>query len=214
MTDDHAPRTVWTIGHSTHSSAEFIALLQQAGIGVLVDVRHFPGSRRLPHFNREVLRARLAAAGLGYVHLVDLGGRREARADSPNRVWRSAAFRGYADHMETAPFHAGIAAVVDLAGSARPALMCAEGKWCDCHRSLIADHLKAAGHRVLHIQPGGGIEEHPYTAAARIVAGRLSYAGGRRGEVGQLEVDFTGSPGGSPPSTPPSPPPGAASEHH
>src|SRR5882762_8332453 len=96
--------TIWTIGHSTHPLEEFIAMLQSFGIELVADIRSFPGSNRYPHFNKEALEVSLPAAGIQYLHLKDLGGRRKAQPDSKNTAWRHAAFRGYADYMETAPF--------------------------------------------------------------------------------------------------------------
>jgi uncharacterized protein (DUF488 family) len=168
--------TVWTIGHSTRTAAEFLDLLKQHGIEVVADVRHFPGSRRFPQFNQARLRDSLAAAGIGYVHLAELGGRRPVRPGSRNLAWRNASFRGYADHMETPEFRAGIDRLLGLARSSRTAVMCAEAVWWRCHRSLIADHLRSIGVRVLHILGPGKAVEHPYTPAARLVDGRLTYA--------------------------------------
>ena len=95
---------IFTVGHSTRPQDELIAILREAGVELLVDVRRFPGSRRHPQFGREALRAGLAAAGIAYRHEPDLGGRREPRPDSPNTAWRVAGFRGYADHMASAEF--------------------------------------------------------------------------------------------------------------
>jgi uncharacterized protein (DUF488 family) len=170
------PIRVWTIGHSTRTFEDFLALLQSAKIEALADVRRFPGSRRLPHFGQEALSAALAPAGIVYEHFAELGGRRQARNDSPNTAWRDPAFRGYADYMMTSEFRAGIARLLDLARAKRTAFMCAEALWWQCHRGLIADHLKAAGHDVLHILGPGKTEPHPFTSAASIVDGALSYA--------------------------------------
>lgn len=168
--------TIWTIGHSTRSLEEFIGLLRRHGIGLVADVRRFPGSRRVPQFDKAGLRDALAADGIGYAHLPGLGGRRPARPDSRNLNWRNASFRGYADYMETAEFRAGLDRLLELARSARTAVMCAEAVWWRCHRSLIADRLKSTGIRVIHILDYDRTEEHPYTAAARLVDGHLTYA--------------------------------------
>jgi uncharacterized protein (DUF488 family) len=170
------PMRIWTIGHSTRTIEDFLALLHEADIEALADVRRFPGSRRLPHFGRDALSASLARAGMDYVPFPELGGRRRPRADSPNTAWRHAAFRGYADYMMTDAFRVGIARLLDLARQKRTAVMCAEALWWQCHRGLIADDLKVAGHDVLHILGSGKIEPHPFTSAARIVNGALSYA--------------------------------------
>ena len=151
--------------------------LNACEIQKLVDVRSFPGSRRYPHFNKENLRSSLAEAGIDYVHLPELGGRRRARPDSTNLAWRNESFRGYADYMETVGFAGGISKLLDMAAQLRTAIMCAESLWWRCHRSLISDYLKVQGIGVIHILAGGKSEPHPYTSAARIVDGRLSYRG-------------------------------------
>ncbi|HEY2082604.1 MAG TPA: DUF488 domain-containing protein [Verrucomicrobiae bacterium] len=167
--------TIWTIGHSNRTLEQFLELLESQRIQLLADVRRFPGSRRLPHFNQENLSKSLADAGIEYVHFPELGGRRKAFANSPNNAWRNEAFRGYADFMMTEEFRAGINRLLELARSKRTAIMCAEALWWQCHRSLIADYLKASGHEVIHIMGANKTDEHPFTSAARIVDGKLSY---------------------------------------
>lgn len=169
--------SVWTIGHSTLAIEDFIHLLERCEIQVLADVRSFPGSRRYPQFNKENLQSSLAAVGIEYVHLPELGGRRRARPDSINMSWRNESFRGYADYMETEGFELGISKLLDMAARRRTAIMCAESLWWRCHRSLISDYLKVKGIEVIHIIGGGKSEPHPYTTAARIVDGELSYRG-------------------------------------
>jgi uncharacterized protein (DUF488 family) len=168
---------LWTIGHSTHSIEDFIRALRSFEIKVLADVRSFPGSRRYPQFNREQLKASLAAAGIEYQHFPELGGRRRVRPDSHNMAWRNKMFRGYADYMETDEFRAGIARLLEVARARPTAFMCAEAVWWRCHRSLISDYLKAKGVEVMHIMAPGKSEAHPFTSAARIVNGELSYRG-------------------------------------
>lgn len=168
---------LWTIGHSTRSIDDFITLLSSEHITWLVDVRSFPSSKRLPHFNQRELSEALAAAGIQYLHLLDLGGRRPGRKDSHNTAWQNPGFRGYADYMETEPFRAGIDLLLEVARAQRTAIMCAEAVWWRCHRSLISDYLKAKGVVVTHILSATKIEPHPYTSAARIVDGELSYRG-------------------------------------
>jgi uncharacterized protein (DUF488 family) len=169
---------IWTIGHSTRSLEEFIVLLQVYGVEAVADVRRFAGSRKYPHFNPAPLAEGLAAAGLAYAPLPALGGRRVPRPDSPNIVWRNASFRGYADYMETPQFEQGLQSLGALARAARTAVMCAEAVWWRCHRALIADRLTADGHAVRHILSAARAEPHPYTAAARLLDGRLSYSAG------------------------------------
>ena len=168
---------IWTVGHSTRSGEEFIQILLGNRIEVLVDVRTFPMSRRYPQFNKDALAESLKESGIEYKHQANLGGRRKPRPDSHNSAWRNEQFRGYADHMETEQFKNGVRELLELASSKRVAVMCAEAVWWRCHRSLIADYLKAAGHEVIHILDEKKTEEHPYTSAARIVDGELSYRG-------------------------------------
>lgn len=169
--------TVWTIGHSTGPIEDFLPRLAAHGITALADVRRFPGSRRHPQYGRDALDAALTRCSIEYASFIDLGGRRVPRPDSPNTAWRSASFRGYADFLETADGRAGLARLLALARTRPTVVMCAEGLWWRCHRALIADHYRAGGHSVLHIGPDGATTPHPYTSAARIVDGRLSYAG-------------------------------------
>jgi uncharacterized protein (DUF488 family) len=168
---------LWTVGHSTRTAQDFGEILSAHNIETLVDVRTFPMSRRHPQFNKPALSASLADIGIEYHHEPRLGGRRTPRKDSHNTAWQNAGFRGYADHMETEEFDSGIKELLELAARSRTAVMCAEAVWWRCHRSLISDYLKAAGHTVIHIIDAKKTEEHPYTSAARIVDGQLSYRG-------------------------------------
>lgn len=168
---------IWTIGHSTRGIDEFISLLKENQIKLLVDVRAFPGSKRYPQFNRKALAESLVAHGIRYEHFPELGGKRKSKPDSRNTSWRNVSFRGYADYMETEQFQKGIERLLEIAREAgATAIMCAEAVWWRCHRSLIADYLKARGLEVLHILGANKVEPHPYTSAARIVNGELSYA--------------------------------------
>jgi uncharacterized protein (DUF488 family) len=169
--------TVWTIGHSTHPIDAFLGLLARHRVRALVDVRRHAGSRKHPQFNPDALGAALSAAGIAYVAIPALGGRRATRPDSPHVAWRNASFRGYADYMDTPAFATALDALAAQARAARTAFMCAEGLWWQCHRALIADRLKADGWEVLHIDPRGEVAEHPFTSAARVVDGRLDYGG-------------------------------------
>jgi uncharacterized protein (DUF488 family) len=167
---------IWTIGHSTRAIDEFISLLKENGIRLVVDVRAFPSSKRYPQFNKNELVKSLNAHGIRYEHFSELGGKRKSTSDSRNTAWRNASFRAYADYMETDQFQKGIERLLDLALEAGPtAIMCAEAVWWRCHRSLISDYLKARRAEVLHIFGANKVEPHPYTSAARIVDGELSY---------------------------------------
>jgi uncharacterized protein (DUF488 family) len=155
-TSEHEPPpgAVFTIGHSTRTIGEFIALLAANGIQLLVDVRRFPGSRRHPQFGRDALAASLAEAGIAYRHEEALGGRRAsdpAAGPSPNTAWRVAAFRAYADYMATPPFRAALQRLMADAAERRPVIMCAEAVPWRCHRRLITDALLARGVPVLDI---------------------------------------------------------------
>lgn len=167
---------VWTIGHSTRTLEEFLELLSGSRIEAVADVRRYPGSRRWPHFAQEPLATALETRGIAYVWFPELGGRRTPRSDSINTAWRSAAFRGYADYMETDAFAEGLERLVSLASGLRTAVMCAESLWWRCHRGLIADVLRWLDFEVIHILGPGSTASHPYTPAARIVGGRLSYS--------------------------------------
>ena len=167
---------IWTIGHSTRTIDVFISLLEEHGVKSLADVRSLPGSKRYPQFNKEALADSLGKAEIRYEHFPELGGRRKAKPESKNSVWRNASFRGYADYMETDEFHQGVMRLLDLAADVGPtAIMCAEAVWWRCHRSLISDYVKARGIEVMHILDANKTEPHPYTSAARIVDGKLSY---------------------------------------
>ncbi|HZH44307.1 MAG TPA: DUF488 domain-containing protein [Lysobacter sp.] len=171
-----APGTLWTIGHSTRTWEAFVELLREARIEALADVRRFAGSRRHPQFAGTAMARALPEAEIEYVPMPELGGRRPARADSPHTAWRNASFRGYADYMDTPAYRAARVRLAGLAVARRTAVMCAEAMWWQCHRGLIADDFKAAGWTVLHLMAPGRSEAHPYTGAATLVEGRLSYA--------------------------------------
>ena len=167
---------IWTIGHSTRMIDEFISLLKENEIKLLADVRAWPGSKRYPQFNKDALAESLNVHGIRYEHFPELGGKRKSKPDSRNTAWRNASFRGYADYMETVQFQKGIERLLNVAEETGPtSIMCAEAVWWRCHRSLIADYLKVRGVEVLHILGANKIEPHPYTSAARIVNGELTY---------------------------------------
>lgn len=168
-------REIWTIGHSTHTIEQFITLLKSFDIKLLADIRRFPGSKRLPHFNKENLSASLESHGIKYEHFESLGGRRNPKPDSINDGWRVLAFRGYADYMETEAFQTGAADLARKAEDVRTAYMCSEAVWWSCHRSLLSDYLKVRGWKVFHIMSASKADEHPYTKPARIVDQKLSY---------------------------------------
>ncbi len=160
---------IYTVGHSTRTLDEFLALLREHGIRTLVDVRRFPGSRRHPHFGGGALAASLAAEGIGYAHEPDLGGRRAVPGDappSPNGAWRNPAFRAYADHMGTAEFRAALERVMERGRAAPTTIMCAEAVPWRCHRRLIADALLARGVPVTDLLGPGRSGPHAPTPGA------------------------------------------------
>jgi len=168
-------KTIWTIGHSTHSLKKFLNMLQSAEIALLVDIRSFPGSRKFPQFNKDALAASLPEHKIEYIHLKSLGGRRKAKPDSNNTIWRHPSFRGYADYMETTAFKEGLGELKELALKKPTAIMCSEAVWWRCHRSMVSDALKAQGWKVMHIMGVDKEQEHPYTKPANIVSGELRY---------------------------------------
>lgn len=169
------PTVVWTIGHSNRSADEFVELLDAHGIELVADVRRYPGSRKNPQFSPDALEALLAKTGIDYLWIPELGGRRKPLPDSVNTRWQHPAFRGYADYMETPEFSAGFEKLIAASRRKATAVMCAEAVWWRCHRALIADLLRSRGVQVLHIMSATKTQEHPYTSAARVVEGTLSY---------------------------------------
>jgi uncharacterized protein (DUF488 family) len=169
--------TIYTIGHSTRTLDELVAALRGHGITTLVDIRSFPMSRRLPHFNRESLELEIPRCGISYVWMKELGGRRKRiREDSPNTGLRNESFRNYADYMMTEEFGRGIERLLGSADRERSAIMCAERMWFQCHRMLVSDYLTAQGHSVLHIDDEKRpTREHTLMAEARLVDGKLVY---------------------------------------
>jgi uncharacterized protein (DUF488 family) len=174
------PNDIFTIGHSTHELPDFTGLLERHGVLLVADVRRFPGSRRMPRFGAEALAEALSAEGIGYEHLEELGGRRRPhRGSGAGAGWENAGFRGYADHMATHEFAAGLDRLEELARARPTAVMCAEGQWRRCHRRLLADVLEVRGWRVLHIDPRGALEGHRLTPFARVEDGRVTYPAGQ-----------------------------------
>jgi uncharacterized protein (DUF488 family) len=178
---------IYTIGHSTRTLVEFVALLWQVDVTLLVDVRSIPRSRTTPQFNGETLPDALAADGIGYRHLPALGGRRHHRKGAPpslNTYWRVAAFRNYADYAETDGFRAGLAGLHAVARDERCAIMCAEALWWRCHRRIITDYLLAGGTCVEHIVGRSQVIPGTLTPDARVMAdGTLRYPASEDGDA-------------------------------
>jgi uncharacterized protein (DUF488 family) len=163
-----AEHEIWTVGHSSRTIDEFLDILRSFNIEVLADVRHYPGSRKFPHFNSELLKESLNENGIDYILLTELGGRRKPKPDSLHTAWRNDSFRGYADYMETTMFAHGIKDLTERALKKRTAYMCSEAVWWRCHRSMISDRLKENGWKVMHIMKKDSANEHPYTAVYRL----------------------------------------------
>ena len=170
--------TIYTIGHSTRTLEELIEALKAHGIQRLVDIRAFPASRRMPWFARESLETALPAAGIQYVWMKELGGRRKKQGfESPNTGLRNDSFRNYADYMLTDLFQLAAAEVVRMAEEKPTAIMCAERMFFQCHRMLVSDYLSLRGNEVLHIVDGSPMKPHRITPEAKLVDGRVVYPG-------------------------------------
>jgi uncharacterized protein (DUF488 family) len=169
------PTTVYTIGHSTRSLDEFIALLRAYAVTRVVDVRTIPRSRHNPQFNHDSLPDSLSKAGLGYVHMPGLGGLRHAKPDSLNAGWRNDSFRGYADYMQTPEFEENLKKLIELAKEDRIAIMCAEAVPWRCHRSLIGDALTVRGIRTEDIMSLTRSQTHTLTRFANIRGTTITY---------------------------------------
>lgn len=172
--------TLYTIGHSTRPIEDLISALQAHGIKTLVDIRAFPMSRRLPHFNRENLEKSLGDAGIKYVWMKELGGmRKKSLDDSPNLALRNASFRNYADYMLTPEFESAAAHLIELAQHFPTTYMCAERVYFKCHRMLVSDWLVAHGHEVLHIDDAKPPRPHKLMSEAQLIGGKVIYRGDR-----------------------------------
>jgi hypothetical protein len=194
-------RTLYTIGHSRRSAGELIDILHGLGVTRLVDIRGIPRSRTNPQFNLEVLPATLESAGIAYVHLALLGGRRTRSKDIEDAVnagWEQRPFHDYADYAETAPFREGLRELLEMASRETCAIMCAEAVWWRCHRRIVTDHVLARGVPVVHVFTQQKSQPASLTPFAIIGArARVSYpaptsrarAEGRRG----TDVAFQGS---------------------
>lgn len=161
----------FTIGHSTRTIVEFVDLLRESGIGLVIDVRSMPRSRANPQFNQQSLPEALAPWQIGYEHIAELGGLRgKSRGvePSPNTYWRVRSFRNYADYALTAPFAAGLARLRERGSQQRCVIMCAEAVWWRCHRRIIADYLLAAGEQVMHILGKSHVDEASLTPGADV----------------------------------------------
>jgi uncharacterized protein (DUF488 family) len=169
---------LYTIGHSTRTLDELVSALQAHGIKTLADIRAFPMSRRLPHFNREALEHSLPERGVRYLWMQALGGyRKAARNDSPHTALRNANFRNYADYTLTPEFERAAAELVEIASKSPTAYMCAERVYFRCHRMIVSDWMVANGHEIFHIDAEGPARPHKLFTDARVIDGQLIYRG-------------------------------------
>lgn len=171
-----ARKTLFTIGHSTHTTREFIRILKAHDISLLVDIRHYPGSRYCPQFGKARLRRNLERNGIGYVHMVTLGGRRRPDKESEkNLAWRSPQFRGYADYMQTDEFEAALSELMTLARKENTVIMCSEAVPWRCHRSLVADAFIAQGWEVIDLFTEKIARIHALTKFAKVRKKHVTY---------------------------------------
>jgi len=167
--------TILTAGHGARSLDEFLAVLRDAGVHRLVDVRTAPGSRRHPQFGRDTLASALNQHGIAYAWKRDLGGFRIPKEDSPHAALRNRSFRGYADHMDTEAFHDSLVWLIQTSWEASTTVMCAERLWWRCHRRMLADAVSIAGCEVAHLMEVGRRVPHELSPALRMDGGRLIY---------------------------------------
>jgi len=173
-----------TYGHGTETAERTVAILRAAAIGLVVDIRIAPGSKRNPQFARAELERYLPEAGIGYRWEKPLGGFRKPSPGNPDIAWRVDMFRGYAEYMRSPDFLAaigGVLAEVAPAGAPRVAVMCSESSWRRCHRRLVADFAQVArGVPVRHLAHDATLEEHqPSDGLRRRDDGLLVYDGGQ-----------------------------------
>lgn len=166
-------KRIYTIGHSTRSLDELVALLEEHGVTRLADIRRYPGSRRYPHFSGESLQQTLPQHRIAYEHFDSLGGRRKPAPDSENGAWNNDQFRGYADHMATDEFRSAIERLLN--DERATAVMCAEAVPWRCHRNLLSDDLLRRGVEVIHIVGAGQSQPHALSKMARLRPDRVIY---------------------------------------
>jgi uncharacterized protein (DUF488 family) len=170
-----AAMTIYTIGHSTRTFEQLVAILRSFDIRAVADVRLIPRSRRYPHFNDEYLNEHLPPLGVEYLPFKALGGRRRPRKDSPNTGWRNESFRGYADFMRTPAFERALGELMDAARERPVTTMCAEAVPWRCHRSLISDALLVRGWDVIDMMDERKASPHKLTKFARVSGTTITY---------------------------------------
>lgn len=167
---------IYTIGHSTRSAREFNKILKAYDIEVLVDIRHYPGSRYCPQFGKARLKKNLTYHHIEYIHLISLGGRRPLKKDSDvNNGWRSPSFRGYADYMQSPEFEEGLRQLIRIAKQKVTVIMCSEAVPWRCHRSLVGDALLVQSFDVIDIFSESHAKLHTMTSFAEVNHRRIFY---------------------------------------
>lgn len=166
---------IYTIGHSTRTLHEFVSLLNDYNITLVVDVRTVPRSRHNPQFNKETFSDTLKPYGVKYIHMPEIGGLRHPKHDSINLAWKNIGFRGYADYMQTKEFNDNLLKILTLARENCTALMCAEALPWRCHRSLISDALVVRNVKVLHIIGKDSTISHEITEFAHVEGTKITY---------------------------------------
>lgn len=169
----------FTIGHSTRPLDAFVALLKDADVRLVVDVRAIPRSCNNSQYNSDALPASLSEFQISYEHIATLGGlrgRQLSASPATNAFWQNQSFHNYADYAMSDDFHAGFGRLRELGHLQRCAIMCAEILWWRCHRRIISDYLIAAGEIVFHILGPGQVKQAHMPSAAKIgTAGMLTY---------------------------------------
>ena len=166
---------IYTIGHSTRSREEFLAILKVHAIKLIADVRTIPKSRRNPQYDGNAIAMSLSENGIDYEHIQKLGGLRRPKRGSPNMGWENDSFRGFADYMQTADFKEGLEALIAVARKKKTAIMCAEAVPWRCHRSLIGDALLVRGITVIDIMSSSSTKDHTLTPWAKVIGTDITY---------------------------------------
>ena len=171
-------RPVYTIGHSTRTIVEFVELLQQGRVELVVDIRSIPRSRINPQFNLDALPEALSSCQIGHTRIEELGGRRrKSKTVLPevNGFWTNQSFHNYADYALSDEFRRGLSHLAELSGARRCAIMCAEAVWWRCHRRFVADYLLHRGRDVFHLMGAARVDAATMNPAARVNGVSLVY---------------------------------------
>lgn len=168
-------RSIFTIGHSNRTTREFMSILKSFEIDLLIDIRHYPGSKHCPQFGKARLKASLKRNKMDYLHLEGLGGRRNPVKSEENAAWRNRGFRGYADYMQTKEFANSLKELMKIAKKKNVVIMCAEAVPWRCHRSLVGDALLLRGFNVVDIFTISKGRPHKLTPFAKVSGKKITY---------------------------------------